>query len=638
MTDFRAFYTNERSADPTRTLTLRSRWTADWNRRIAALQKAIKTSVVDNDGFGLEEKNKPFMLVQAFAELPPLTPAPMGKWAYRWSHEKVSSFMAWLREMEERSLLQITNRSTLRPGGEPWSNQYVQSAYQMGLSYAMDNVRRRAGSLARDLGIPDIDLPPSFRSVGDTISALMNQPFHADRLALAYTRVFDELKGVTAAMDQQISRVLSEGLAQGLNPRDIGAKIADRVEKIGGTRGRLIARTEVINVHQQAALNEYYATENATGEVVLIEWNATMDARTRDTHAERHGRVYTKEEAYALIGEPNCRCALLPYIPAVQGIPKKATQAARYAAGKAITESKIREKKEGLFEPEKPLAVKPVPKKPPVIKGKTDRDILSGSPITGHFPLGGGANVSEVLELGEEFGSKKGENAFGVFKPVSGEDLGVRYAVDVLEKFPLAAREVLASDIAESIGMSDLVPATVFRKVKGEIGSFQKFVPTKGTIKHEISTEDWVRSGVFDYLIGNSDRHSGNILFDLIEEGKRAARPVLIDNGFAFPDDLDSFRTPIVKKELTEGFKKLRGKKKEQMESFFKEVLDGIDEEKIKSLLTQKKFSDLGFEMTEDQINATLYRVKDLLKLKRKTDGFALSTFVYDMLRFSTNF
>lgn len=329
MTDFRSFYLNARSADPTRTATLRSKWVADWNRRIKKLQKAIRTTVVENDAFGLKSENT----ATAIAVQLDLSPAPPNAWAYRWTTDKVDGFMAWLREMQDRSLLEIVERpGTLRPGGEPWSNLYVRSAYQRGLQYAMDNVRRTSADLARLLGMAESDLPPAFRPTGGAISAVMQQPFHADRLALAYTRTFDELKNVTAAMDHQISRILAEGIAQGLNPRDIGDKIADRVEKIGGTRGRLIARTETIHVHQQAALNEYFATEQSTGEVVLIEWNATMDSRTRDKHAERHGRVYTKEEAYALIGEPNCRCALLPFIPAVQGMPKKASAAARAKA------------------------------------------------------------------------------------------------------------------------------------------------------------------------------------------------------------------------------------------------------------------------------------------------------------------
>jgi len=341
MTDYTSFYNNQTLADPTRTLSLRSRWVADWNRRVARLKRAIWQSVVANDAFGLrEDKSHLGSTLLAQAATPPLPVAQPKQWAYRWSHEKVEAFMAWLKEMESRSLLEVTERpGTLRPGGEPWSNIYVRSAYQSGLRRAMDEVNRRSRELGRTLGLGEDMLPPTFHPTGGAISAVMKQPFHADRLALAYTRVFDELKGVTAEMDKQISRALAMGIAEGQNPRDIGETIARRIEAIGETRGRLIARTETIHIHQQAALNEYYAVEEYTGETMLVQWKATMDSRTRDKHAERNMRVYTKEEAYKLIGEPNCRCALLPWIPSVQGMPEKATVAARAACEKALKEA-----------------------------------------------------------------------------------------------------------------------------------------------------------------------------------------------------------------------------------------------------------------------------------------------------------
>lgn len=355
MTDYRALLLNSVASDPTRTLTLRSKWVADWNRRIKALKSVVLKAIVEQDVFGLKEQEH-FLQVQE--DLP--VPEPR-KFAYRYSQQKVEAFMAWLKEMESRSLLEIIQRpGTLRPEGEPWSNLYVRSAYQRGLEYARTNIASRSAEIAAGMGLK-VPLPPSFKSTGAAISALLHQPFHADRLALAYTRVFDELKGVTAAMDQQISRELAKGIMEGLNPRDIGERIGDRIEAIGATRGRLIARTEVINVHAQAALNEYYSAEKTTGEVVLVQWKATHDSRVREKHLDRDMGVYTKEEAYALIGEPNCRCALLPYIPAVQGMPAKATAAARKVCKSAIEDLDEREKKllEKKVEPEAVVELTP---------------------------------------------------------------------------------------------------------------------------------------------------------------------------------------------------------------------------------------------------------------------------------------
>ena len=315
MTDYSAFFINQQAADPTRTLTLRSKWSADWSRRVNALKKAVLKSVVDQDCFGL---NQPDNRVFVQAELPPSQPR---QFAYRWSHEKIEAFMEWLRQMEERGLLEITLRDTLRPGGEPWSNIYVRSAYQRGLAYALDNVRRNSAELGALLGMVESDLPPTFRNTGELVSMLMNQPFHADRLGLMYTRVFDELKGVTRDMDNRISQVLTRGMAEGKNPRELGKMLSDGIPDLhigspfrkAEVRGQLIARTEVIHVHAQAALNEYEAIENAHGEVILVEWVATKDSRTRPAHArlvDPHrgydGLVMTREEAYGRIGEPNC--------------------------------------------------------------------------------------------------------------------------------------------------------------------------------------------------------------------------------------------------------------------------------------------------------------------------------------------
>ncbi len=353
MTDYGSFYLTLNAADPTRTLTLRSRFASDWKGRIRALQVVIRKSVVDNDGFGLSGPK------QAAAGLasPSSGPGPSvhikappaakpNAWAYRWSSEKVKAFMAWLKKMEDRTLLEVTTRlGTARVEGEPWSDVYVRSAYQSGVQRALAEIKRNSKEMAAQLGLSGEIPSPLFEQMGRGVSAIMMQPFHADRLALAYTRVFDELKGVTAAMDQQISRVLTRGIAEGLNPRQIGAQIADRVDKIGQTRGVLIARTETIHVHNQAHLNEYYAVEEQTGEVILVKWSATMDSRTRPAHAHKvdphegwNGLVMTKEEAYSRLGRPNCRCGLVPWIPITMGRPEQMTDAAREIIDRVLKE------------------------------------------------------------------------------------------------------------------------------------------------------------------------------------------------------------------------------------------------------------------------------------------------------------
>ncbi|MDA7999854.1 MAG: phage head morphogenesis protein [Alphaproteobacteria bacterium] len=51
------------------------------------------------------------------------------------------------------------------------------------------------------------------------------------------------------------------------------------------------------------------------GEAVMVRWKTTFDGRARDTHIARHNKIYTIDQASALIGEPNCRCAVVPVVP-----------------------------------------------------------------------------------------------------------------------------------------------------------------------------------------------------------------------------------------------------------------------------------------------------------------------------------
>jgi len=104
MTDHTLFYLHQAAADPTRTLTLRARFSADWERRVNALKRVVLKSVVEMDCFGL---NPPSKRVFVQAELTPTQPR---QFAYQWSAQKVEEFMKWLQDMESKGLLEIVEK------------------------------------------------------------------------------------------------------------------------------------------------------------------------------------------------------------------------------------------------------------------------------------------------------------------------------------------------------------------------------------------------------------------------------------------------------------------------------------------------------------------------------------------------
>ena len=275
-----------RKADPTYTLTLRKRFVSEMNRRFEELKRVIKKSIVELDCFGLDDKR-----------IYSLAPTTAKQFAFVRDDRKVEEFMKWLDVQNQEFILSegtkgiklIRRPGTFRGIDSHWTDVYVHHAYQKGMTRARAEMRKRG-----------VDVPSFGDKPGqDNIQAAFNQPFHADRVGVLYTRTYNELKGITNAMDQQISRVLADGMAAGLNPLDIAKTITDRVDKIGRTRARTLARTEIIRAHHHANIAEYERA-GIEGVVVQAEWH-TADVGVCPICAPLNGRKYSLEEIKPLI-------------------------------------------------------------------------------------------------------------------------------------------------------------------------------------------------------------------------------------------------------------------------------------------------------------------------------------------------
>lgn len=276
--------------DPTRTTGLRKRFEREMRRRFADLAALIRQAVVDRDVFGLNLKTN---------QLP-----ATGQFQFLTSGEKVSSFMQWLKDEEDRGLLSITPGTPLRQAANnAWTNTYIQSSYQAGLV--------TAGAQLRKAGVT---VEPSW------LESAFWRPIHADRAGLIYTRVFEDLTGITNAMDTSISRVLARGLLEGRSPLTIANDIVDRVEGIGLTRARTLARTEVIAAHAEASLNAYEEA-GLEGVTVQAEWLTAGDERVCPDCEDMAGKTFPISEAHGMIPlHPNCRCV---FIPVVDDVPQR---------------------------------------------------------------------------------------------------------------------------------------------------------------------------------------------------------------------------------------------------------------------------------------------------------------------------
>jgi len=298
--------------DPTHTTTLRNAFARDMRRRFNEIAKVIIASIVTNDCFGLK---RPLHTFQA-------TPAGKHAFVFTRSSEKVEEFMKWLEEQVKKGI--ITTREYQRIGSAveaAWTNVYIQDSYKRGIMRARYELQKAGYDV------------PSIEDTGGIVAS-MSTPFHVDAMGLLFTRVFTDLKGITSAMDAQISRVLAQGIADGDGARLLARKLVAVIngtgsDKLGITdtlgrfiparrRAEMLARTEIIRAHHIATIREY-RNWGLEGIKVLAEWSTAGDDRVCKQCEKLQGKVFTLDEIEGMIPlHPSCRCIALPWVEELQ--------------------------------------------------------------------------------------------------------------------------------------------------------------------------------------------------------------------------------------------------------------------------------------------------------------------------------
>ena len=270
---------NQLKRDPTRTTLLRRQFMADMRRRFAKIRRAVKKLMLEDDVFGLKIE-KPLRLLEAYQA-----------WRFKSDSAKVTSFHRWLQQQVDAELLGTD------VAGRPWAATYIDSAYKRGMMRGYTDAH--ATELAQK---------PAFYEESKTqfLRDAFTQGEALSKVELLYTRTFEELRGVTAAMGQQMSRVLANGLAHGIGPREIARSLDETITSITRTRALVIARTEIVAAHAEGQLDSFERLGIAEVQGVA-EWSTAGDDRVCELCAPLEGTTYTLEEARGLIPlHPNC--------------------------------------------------------------------------------------------------------------------------------------------------------------------------------------------------------------------------------------------------------------------------------------------------------------------------------------------
>ena len=264
--------------DPSRTSMLRRSMVADVNRRFSKLQRNVRTLVQEENAFGLGDitQNRRF--------------------AFLTNRRKVAAFRAWLQEQVDEGILESSSE-------EPWTDEYVGSAYRKGVIRSATDAKRAGYELAEETAFSE--------QIGFLQSAFRTTESVA-RLEMLYTRTFEGLTGITQQMSTNMSRTLALGLADGLGADEVARNLNREVKNIGINRARTLARTEIVYAQAEGQLDGFEELEIEELEI-LAEWSTTGDDLVCPLCRPLEGTVYTVKEARGLLPRhPNCRCAWIP--------------------------------------------------------------------------------------------------------------------------------------------------------------------------------------------------------------------------------------------------------------------------------------------------------------------------------------
>jgi Phosphatidylinositol 3- and 4-kinase len=147
----------------------------------------------------------------------------------------------------------------------------------------------------------------------------------------------------------------------------------------------------------------------------------------------------------------------------------------------------------------------------------------------GKRPVKGGSNANYLVTL---------SNGVSAMWTPSAQEKSPKDSRPNIPAGTQAKREEAAYLVDRHLGHLGRVPPAVSSGLEGRSGSL-KFLVTQGTDQKdgqipEFSTKDYRRMALFDHVIGNLDRHTGNFLVDQNE------RPIPIDHGLAFPTKNES--------------------------------------------------------------------------------------------------
>lgn len=189
-----------------------------------------------------------------------------------------------------------------------WWHGYLLAAAQLGTVQTMANL----GALS-----------PAY-AAARTLTGVLFSPAYLERIATAKFKSAEHWTGLAAEQRAVLAQVIGQAVADGPAPREVRKLIRERLD-VGKAKALAYAQSNITDTVRMARVAESEAAETELGIRTALLWTSALVPTTREWHASRHGRTYTRGEVRDFYAERsnryNCRCATTECLIDEEGRP-----------------------------------------------------------------------------------------------------------------------------------------------------------------------------------------------------------------------------------------------------------------------------------------------------------------------------
>ncbi|RSB61681.1 phage head morphogenesis protein [Atlantibacter subterranea] len=215
-----------------------------------------------------------------------------GNFIYDMTSEQLAELLESVQGILDEYLLESDDQGH-------WAMDYIIAEVKRGAHEAFNNLSQQSQVFAAQASLIQVLSSP----------AIQNQ------IATARLSTFSDWKGISDAARADLTSIIMDAIARGVNPRETASVISKRLD-VSMSKAKNIAQTEQVGALREAQWNETeWAAERLGLNTGLLHLSA-LKPTTRQTHAYWHGKVRTVAEVrewYSINGNKyHCYCSQIP--------------------------------------------------------------------------------------------------------------------------------------------------------------------------------------------------------------------------------------------------------------------------------------------------------------------------------------